>query len=328
MATIAEYPDDPKYTIKTVCTQTGILPVTLRAWERRHDVLAPQRAENHYRLYSERDVAILRWIKSRIDNGITISNAVNELRELRQKGLWPEAIPVAPKMSDHKTKGDAKRYSHRLYEALIRHDEYEAGVLLQEIHKIFDLRTICTDIITPSLVEIGEAWYRGEIRVTTEHFACSFLRGRLLSLMQTFPCRRNSNFLLVGCAPGEQHEIGAIMFTVLLRSNCFQVEYLGPDVPLEDLVDYAKYEHPAAVILTASTDISALEMKHLNDQLCHLKRPPAFAYAGRAFMVNPNLRHTIPGVYLGDTLEQGIECIQSLLMGEHSARSSKEKTDG
>jgi len=59
--------------------------------------------------------------------------------------------------------------------------------------------------------------------------------------MQTFPCRRSSNHILVGCAPNEQHEVGALMFAVLLRSMCYQVEYLGPDVPLDDLVDYAKY---------------------------------------------------------------------------------------
>ena len=75
MANIADIADDPKYTIKTVSTQTGIRPVTLRAWERRHAVLSPHRSENRYRLYSDRDVAILRWLKNRIDGGISISNA-------------------------------------------------------------------------------------------------------------------------------------------------------------------------------------------------------------------------------------------------------------
>jgi len=77
LSSIDQIPDDPKYTIKTVCAQTGIRAVTLRAWERRHEVLNPHRSNNRYRLYSERDVAILRWVKNRVDGGIAISNVVN-----------------------------------------------------------------------------------------------------------------------------------------------------------------------------------------------------------------------------------------------------------
>lgn len=318
MSTIEEFPDEPKYTIKTVCSQTGILPVTLRAWERRHEVLTPSRAENHYRLYSDRDVAVLRWIKSRVDEGTPIGNVVGELRELRSKGMWPEAIPTAPRTSHTRLSGDPARYSKRLFQALIKHDEAAATTLLAEILKTFDIQTTCVQVLTPALFEIGEAWYRGEIRVTTEHFACTFLRGKLLAIMQTFPCRRNGNFLLVGCAPTEQHEIGALMFTVLMRSNCFQVEYLGPDIPLEDLVDYAKYEHPAAVVLTATTEPSALELSSFQSRLSRLKRPPLFAYAGRAFIVNKKLKQRVPGVYLGDTLDEGVECLRAQLMGEHA----------
>ena len=68
--TIADLPDTSQYTIKTVCALTGIRAVTLRAWERRYHVLRPQRTGGNYRLYSERDVAILRWLKSRVDGGL------------------------------------------------------------------------------------------------------------------------------------------------------------------------------------------------------------------------------------------------------------------
>lgn len=320
MATIAEFPDEPKYTIKAVCTQTGILPVTLRAWERRHEVLSPQRAENHYRLYSDRDVAVLRWIKHRVDSGISISAAVNELREMRQKGAWPDAVPEAPKTSEMRPASEAKRYVRMLYRALVKHDELRASEIMQEINKTFDLRTTCIDILTPTLVEIGEAWFRGEIRVTTEHFAATFLRGKLLTIMQTFPCRRSSNHILVGCAPNEQHEVGALMFAVLLRSMCYQVEYLGPDVPLDDLVDYAKYEHPALIILAATTESTAIELVRFNEKLSRLKRPPVFAYGGQAFTINPTLVQRTPGVYLGDTLEEGLENCHSLLTSDRMVR--------
>jgi hypothetical protein len=116
--------DDPKYTIKSVCDQTGILPVTLRAWERRHEVLNPQRGDNRYRLYSERDVAILRWIKNRLESGISISSAVADYgssEKWRTVGSctghsFSTPKPVMPPVPP-------AEIAHKLYLALIEHNE-------------------------------------------------------------------------------------------------------------------------------------------------------------------------------------------------------------
>ncbi len=313
MPNIVDLSDDPKYTIKTVSSQTGIRPVTLRAWERRHEVLTPYRSDNRYRLYSERDVAILRWLKNRIDSGISISNAVNELRSMTNKGLWPEAVPTAPVRQTGPYATPPAQYAGRLAQALIQHDETTATDLLREAHAIFDLMTICMQILAPALVEIGEAWYNGRIRVTTEHFASSFLRGKLLSLLQAYPSRRNAPYVLLGGAPTEQHELGPLMIAVLLRSLGYRVEFLGPDVPVDDLVDYASYEHPAMIALSASTAPAAMELKHLQEKLSKLHPTPIFAYGGRAFDESTQLREQIPGNYLGTTLEQAVKNIKDLL---------------
>ena len=44
MTTIAEFSDQPRYTIKNVSAMTGIQPVTLRAWERRYEAFSPSRS--------------------------------------------------------------------------------------------------------------------------------------------------------------------------------------------------------------------------------------------------------------------------------------------
>jgi methanogenic corrinoid protein MtbC1 len=321
MSTIIDFSDEPKFSIKTVCTQTGIRAVTLRAWERRHEVLNPHRSENRYRLYSERDVAILRWIKNRVDDGIAISSVVNELKTMSKNGMWPESIPSAPSIlpTAHKTPPD--QYAHQLFQALIRHNEAQAGDLLREAHALFDLNTICMEIITPALSEIGNAWYRGDIRVTTEHFASSFVRGRLLSMLQAYPTRRSAAYIMLGAAPTEQHEIGSLMMAVLLRSNGFRVEYLGPDIPLEDLILYASDEHPEMIILTASLEPAALELLHFQEKLSKLRPVPIFAFGGRAFDLKPDLRKKIPGVYLGQAMDQATLTIRDLLQKDKSART-------
>ena len=75
MVSIAEYSPEGKYTIKVVSEHSGVRPVTLRAWERRYDFLEPERLDNNYRLYSDRDIQVVRWITHRLDDGLSISAA-------------------------------------------------------------------------------------------------------------------------------------------------------------------------------------------------------------------------------------------------------------
>jgi MerR family transcriptional regulator, light-induced transcriptional regulator len=309
MTSIADYPDEPKYSIKVVSTQTGIRAVTLRAWERRHEILTPFRSDNRYRLYSDRDVAILRWVKNRVDSGISISHAVDELKKMAKNGIWPDAMPNVPEPARSFRLLPAEQYSRQLYQTLIHHDELGASTLMREMQTAYDIRIIFEEILRPCLVNIGEAWYRGEIRITTEHFASAFIRGRLLTLLQAYSFRRNAPYILIGCSPTEQHEIGSLMIAVLLRSNGLRVEYLGPDIPVDDLVDYAGFEHPQMVVLSSSLESSAVETHLVQGKLNKIQPPPIFGFGGQAFINKPALQKQIPGLYLGNTIDEAVNTI-------------------
>lgn len=319
MTSISDFSDNPRHTIKNVSIQTGIPPITLRAWERRYAVPTPSRSDNRYRLYSDRDIAILRWLKSQLYNGASISTAVTELRQLTDKGIWPDVIPQSSAQLPVDSVNLPAKYAQEVYLALIHHDEEEAGNLLRETFSSFDLKTIIAKVLTPCLVEIGEAWVRGEIRITTEHFASVFLRGKLLTLLQAYPARRNAPYVMVGGAPTEQHEIGALMMAVLLRSEGYRVEFLGPDIPLDDLAAYARSEKPALIILTATTRAAALELKRMQEISSHLRPLPIFGYGGLAFITDPELRIQVPGIFLGDSMDGALEVIGELLdSGKHT----------
>src|ERR1700682_116496 len=82
---LEHYSDVPLFNTKAVVQQTGIAAPTLRAWERRYTILSPERAQNTYRLYSERDIATIRWLKERVDTGIAISQAIALLRHMSEE---------------------------------------------------------------------------------------------------------------------------------------------------------------------------------------------------------------------------------------------------
>ena len=326
MTSIADFPDHPKFTVKNVSIQTGIHPVTLRAWERRYKVLSPHRSGNRYRLYSERDIAILRWLKSRINSGMSISAAVVELHKMVDSGVWPEAVPIGMPLKPGKSTIAPEKYAQELYRVLIRHEEASANSLIREILAGFDVKTITLEILIPCLVEIGEAWARGDIRVITEHFASAFLRGKLLALLHSYPARRGAPSIMVGGAPTEEHEIGPLMMALLLRGEGYDVEFLGTDLPLDDLVEYARFEKPAMIILSATTHPAALEIMTMQKKLARLRSVPIFGYGGRAFNIHPELRRQIPGVFLGETLDIALKTVADLLKSSSTGKLPASKS--
>ncbi len=313
MPTIADLSDVPRYNIKHVAQQTGILAVTLRAWERRYGMLTPRRSGSNYRLYSERDIAMLRWLRRQVDAGLRVQMAVEELHALRQSGKWPEVLPPIESRGPHPPGIQPSAFSARLFQALAALQEAQAAQVLTQAQAALDVPTLCLEVIVPCLVEIGEAWHRGQIRSACEHMASAFLRGRLLTLYQAFPVQRRGRRLIVGAAPGERHEIGALILSLLARRAGYRVEYLGPDVELDDLLDFVRTEKPALVCLTATTREPALRLQQVDSSLARLRPKPLFAYGGRAFNSDPRLRELIAGQFLGETLGDALERIAALL---------------
>jgi len=313
MTKINDLSDEPNYTIKKVSELTGILPVTLRAWERRYGILSPNRKENRYRLYSDRDVAILKWLISRTTSGIAISTAASNFRKMTNNNEFPDIVPIGI-IQDKLTLSIApERYADELFKLLTHHNESDAANLFQEIITYFDLETILTEIVTPCLIAIGEAWSRGNLKISTEHFASAFITGKLNNLYQSYPIVTKGASILIGGAPTEEHELGALMMAVLLRSRGYKVEFLGPNLHLDDLVDYANLEKPAMVILTASTGTAATTLQHAQAKFNTITQPPHFCYAGFAFVAEPDMISEIPGNFLGNSLIKALNFIQELL---------------
>lgn len=310
-----DYADDPVYNMKAVEQQTGISAATLRAWERRYALVEPKRTNSGYRLYSDRDVALLRWTRNQMVDGLTISRVVAMLENIRANN---EALYIDSEDAPLPVYRDAptppSELVHPLYNALIELDGDRADEIMEQAFAMYTMPTVYVELITPTLVEVGEAWHRGEIFISTEHFASSYLRGRLLALLQAYPHRPDSHTIFVGCAPTERHEIGALIFAVMLRQAGFNVVYLGQDVPINDIVQSVLQAHPSMLCLSASSPQAATLLKDVQGQLSHAEPPPPlFGYGGRAFDNNPDLREQISGYYLGADPRDAITLVSGLL---------------
>lgn len=315
MPSILDYSNEPFFNIKAVSQKTEIQAVTIRAWERRYNLLTPHRGVNGYRLYSERDVATLSWVKSQLESGYSISSVAAEFKEAVAQNKWPEAIltdkgPIARRRL---TEINNEVIVSRLTQSLVRHDERMAAEIFAEALGSFSLSQLFELILVPVLVEIGSRWERGEIRVATEHFSSGFIRAKIMAILQSLPLHPSAPKIIVGCGPDELHEIGPIMMATLLRNAGYRVEYLGPDIPLDDLATYVGDITPRMVILSATITDSAVDLVKFPDKLQKLKQPPLFGYGGAAFSIDPNLIEQIKGTYLGKSLTQSVDTVKQMV---------------
>lgn len=326
---LSDYATTPLYNIKAVVQATAISPSTLRAWERRYHMCSPQRSESGYRLYSDRDVAVIRWLKAQVDAGMAISQAVAWLDTLNPESSAREQV-VLPTGGPHAQEGRAALFDRHevrsfgtlradLTEALVGFDEIAAENVMAEAFAMYPLEQVGEELVTPVLVEIGERWHRGELSVTREHFATNYLLHRLTALLRTVPNLDDGPTLWVGCAPGELHEGGAVLLAIYLRRAGYRIHYLGQNLPVADFVGEVRRRQPAMVLLSASTTEALPGLRRMAEELAVLELPrPLIGYGGRIFIHHPELRAQVPGAYLGDSAQDAVDTMRSLLSDAHS----------
>jgi len=142
-----------------------------------------------------------------------------------------------------------------LARALDQLDETAANTALDRLLSGFALETVVTETVLPYLRELGERWQQGgDAVVAQEHFATALLRGRLLGLARGWGGGYGPMALL-GCFPGDQHDLGLICFGLGLRANGWRVTFLGPDTPFVAISEAARRVRPALIVLTTLTPL-------------------------------------------------------------------------
>jgi MerR family transcriptional regulator, light-induced transcriptional regulator len=233
-----------KYNIKAVSKILGIQPGTLRAWERRYQMIAPVRNESGHRLYTEEHVEILRWLISKINQGFTISQAVSLL----------ENSAVSMEKAEVPRRDMVDEIGDKLLTALLEFNSSKAHELINQAFSLFTIDKTVIDLLGPILIKVGDLWEEGSITTAHEHFASSFIRSRIEGLSNSFP---HNSFLpkaIAVCGPGERHELGLLIYTLYLRRKGFEVVFLGTSLAENDLEVVVEKVKPKFLFLSCTLD--------------------------------------------------------------------------
>lgn len=298
---LSRYSTVPLFNTKAVVQETGVSAATLRAWERRYGVPEPDRTGSNYRLYSEREIALIRWLKERVDAGLTISQAVEFYRRMEDGDSVKTSLPSVSRADSGMSITSFTESRKRLTHAFLNFDEREAERVLNELFALYTIEDVLSDVIQPTMVTVGDMWHNGEIGVPAEHFASAYIERKIMALMNAQPSNHDAPLVVSGCAPHEQHELGILIFSLFLRRTGLRVLYLGQNVPLVDLQAALETLKPAMVAMSSTTEESAMEMVPISEMIAALPAPrPLFAYGGSAFLQTPHLAdHITYGIALG-----------------------------
>lgn len=238
--------------------RTGVSVDLLRVWERRYGLLAPQRTPGGFRLYGDADRERVARMTARLADGFPASVAA-QLALAADSAPGIDAATPAP----HAMVADLRA-------ALAAFDEAAANVVFDRALAGYSLETVLGEIVMPYLQELGRLWEVGEISIAQEHFATSIVRGRLLGIARGWGAGGGPTALLA-CPPGEQHDLGLIVFGLILRTEGWRIFLLGPNTPIATLAEAADNVLPDLIVVASmrprlvtavQDEIAALAARH------------------------------------------------------------------
>ena len=233
-----------QYPIRTIAELTGIPSTTLRAWERRYGLLKPARTPKGHRLYSSEDIELVRKISSLLKNNHTISEAIRLVKNPDQLSL----IAPAPG-EDH-----WNSFQQQLLNAIEVFNDQNLDKVYNDALAIYPIDMVTEHVIIPVMKILGERWREREAGIAEEHFFSAFLRNKLGARFHHETHRSRGRQILVACLPGEQHELGILLYCIAAIGRGYRILYLGTDMPVEQIPPVVERTEVSAVLLSASRD--------------------------------------------------------------------------
>jgi DNA-binding transcriptional MerR regulator len=229
------------FRIGELSRRTGVSIDVIRAWERRYGLLAPQRSESNFGMYSQDDVARLRLMLHFMKQQIPPSRAAELVRAAQAAPIQENpGIPPA----------DIRKALTVLRDSLERFDETPADRLLRRRVGVFSPGVVFRDVVLPYLGELGTRWECGETSVAQEHFASEFLEYWMRAHARR-PDRASSRRAVLACLPNEHHTLGLVAFGVVLSDLGWNITFLGRDMPVPAVATAADAVAADAIVLAA-----------------------------------------------------------------------------
>lgn len=243
-----------KHRIHRVAKLTGLSKDVIRVWERRYGLVSPSRSSNRYREYSDEDVALLRFVKAQMEQGATIGGLATEGRD----PLIARMRLATPFIAE-----EQKPHEHLLDDLIGLLDPIEKAGFERRLNgavAVIPFEEAVQRILLPLQRRIGDLWHQGRLGTAVEHYVTKLIQQKLFSVINQLPVNEFGPRVLIACLQGETHEIGAQAVAYIAATRGCHVYYLGPNLPMSDLIVFCEKISPDLVLLSLTETKSEAAM--------------------------------------------------------------------
>ena len=218
-----------EFTIKDLENISGIKAHTIRIWEKRYNLLQPNRSEANIRSYTPESLQKLLNIVLLNKNGFKISKIAKMSNE--------EIIVQARELAFQKATADEAINSFKV--AMFQFDKILFNNTYNKLLHKKTFREIFKDVFIPFLEHIGLLWQTDTLLAAHEHFISNLIAQKIQSNTEKlqYSINNTDKSYVLFLPENEIHELGLMYLNYELVLRGHHTIYLGQSLPLNNL-DY------------------------------------------------------------------------------------------
>ena len=217
------------FSIKNLENISGIKAHTIRIWEKRYNLLQPERTDTNIRRYSLSSLQKLLNITLLYNHGFKISKIAS---------LEEGEIPIM--VRDIALKSTSEQVAiNALKLAMVNFDYVMFDATYDEIASKYEFDYIFINIFMPLMNELGILWQTGAISPSHEHFITNLVKQKihiqteLIQRKQT--PQENQKVFVLFLPENEIHELGVLFLNYYILSQNYKTIFLGQSLTTESL---------------------------------------------------------------------------------------------
>ncbi len=217
------------YSIKDLEQLTGIKAHTIRMWEKRYNVVTPERTDTNIRHYNEEQLKRLLNISLLNKNGQKIS----KLATLSDSELCKEVNKLNAEC------GDKSLQINQLVKAMINLDEAEFNHTLNKLIVKNGFEETIIEVVCPFLQQLGVLWQTGTISPLCKYFVSTILKQKIYAAYDKILVSPNENAQTIVFALNEKeyHELSLLIGNYIAKRLEYNTVYVGQAVPYSNLCE-------------------------------------------------------------------------------------------
>lgn len=215
------------FTIKDLENISGIKAHTIRIWEKRYNLLSPQRTDTNIRYYSHQNLQKLLNIVLLNRNSYKISKIAN----MNEDDITLNARELAFKVAVNDEAINSLKLAMFQFDKVLFNNTYNKLLHRKTFREIFK------EVFMPFLEHIGLLWQTDTLLPAHEHFISNLIAQKIqinTEKLQYNVTNEKKTYVLF-LPENEIHELGLLYlnYELVLRGN--QTIYLGQSLPLNNL---------------------------------------------------------------------------------------------